>query len=238
MKTTGTDLIPEIVPAESWDEEFVVKHSIPSSTRQEPAKALLLFSELLHLGPSTRVLDAGSGNGRNAIYLAKRGCKVTAVDFADSAISATRRSAKQAGLEDNIVVVKHSIDDPLPFPDHSFDFVLDAYTFCHFLGDAIGQRFWSAMSRVVRPRGQLLSIAFSPEDEYYAQFLADGPDGSLVRDPSNGIWKRLYTEDQIRSLFSPIFELQYFTRFEFSDIVFGESYRRVVFASVLRNTLQ
>ena len=101
MDTKIDAIIPEIVPKEFWEQEFAVKHSIPSSTREEPAKALLLFSDVLTLREPMKVLDAGCGNGRNAVYLAKRGCEVTALDFADSAIKETRRRATQAGVADN-----------------------------------------------------------------------------------------------------------------------------------------
>jgi SAM-dependent methyltransferase len=234
MNTKMAVTVPEIVPKELWEQEFSVKHSIPSSTRQEPAKALVLFSEMLNLGKPMKVLDAGCGNGRNTIYLAKRGCEVTALDFADSAIRETQHRAMLAGVAERVSIVRHFMDDPTPFPSESFDFALDAYTFCHFLAKEVAQKFWEDMSRVVRPDGQLLSIVFSPEDEYYARLLMDSPDGSLVCDPSNGIWKRLYTESEIKSFFAARFEIRYFAKFEFADIVLGKSYQRVVLACVLR----
>lgn len=238
MQTKTTTTIPEIVPRELWEQEFSVKRCIPSSTRDEPAKALLQFSEMLNLVGPVRVLDAGCGNGRNAVYLAKRGCKVTALDFSDSAIRETQRRVTESGVAEKVSVVKHFLDDPAPFQEESFDFVLDAYTFCHFLREEAGRKFWRDMARVTRSGGHLLSVVFSPEDEYYAQFLKDSPDGLLVRDPTNGIWKRLYTEREIKGLFAAIFELRYFARFEFTDTVLGKPYRRVVLISVLRKLLK
>jgi SAM-dependent methyltransferase len=126
------------------------------------------------------------------------------------------------------------MDSPVPFPEETFDFVLDAYVFCHFLRDEMGQRFWQDMSRVTKRNGRLLSIVFSCEDEYYSRLLKDSPDGMLVQDPANGIWKRLYSERALKGLFSSWFRLEYFAKFEFSDVVLGEPYRRVVFTSVLQ----
>jgi len=225
---------PGIVPKESWDNEFATIRAIPSSTRMDPAKALVLFSELLKIGAPMKVLDAGSGNGRNALYLAKRGCQVTALDFSELVLKEAQCRVTEAGLSDKVSFVKHSLPERTPFPDKYFDFVLDAYLTCHFLGNAIWEHFWSEMDRITKPRGQLLSIAFSLEDEYYRRFLKDSPDGSLVCDPANGIWKRLYSDQQMRNLFKQRFELEYFGKFEFSDSVFNTPYRRVVFTSVLR----
>jgi SAM-dependent methyltransferase len=226
--------VPEFVPKELWEQEYAVKCCIPSSSRREPAKALLLFVEMLGLRAPLKVLDAGCGNGRNAVYLAKRGCQVTAVDFSDWAIRQTHRLALEEGVADRVSVVQHSLNQPVSFSEQSFDFILDAYTFCHFLRQEMAVKFWEDMARLVRASGRLLSIVFSPEDEYYARFLKNSPDGSLVYDPANGIWKRLYTERNIKSFFGPFFEIAYFAKFEFPDLVLGRAYRRVVLTSILR----
>ena len=235
--TQGT--VPEIVPKEAWEREFTVTNAIPSSTRTEPAKAVLMFREMLGLGTSTRVLDAGAGNGRNSLYLAKQGCDVTAIDSSESALDETRRRVEEAKLTQHVSIVQHSLGTtPVPFPANSFDFVLDAYVFCHFLADEIRHGFWCDMGRITKPGGHLLSIVFSHEDEYYAQFLADSPDGMLVRDPANEIWKRLYSEGQIKSFFADQFEMKYFAKFEFSDLVLDRVYRRVLLTSVLKKPTQ
>jgi ubiquinone/menaquinone biosynthesis C-methylase UbiE len=234
MHSGAATTIPGIVSKETWDNEFGTVHAIPSSTRMEPAKALVLFAELLGIHPPMSVLDAGTGNGRNALYLAKRGCSVTALDFSDLVLEKTLRGAKEAGLSDKISVVKHSLPARTPFRADSFDLVLDAYLSSHFLRSDIWEHFWTEMDRVTKPGGRLLSIAFSMEDEYYKQLLPDSPDGTLVCDPANEVWKRLYSEQQLKALFTRQFHLEYFAKFEFSDRVFEKAYRRVVFTSVLR----
>lgn len=45
-----------------------------------------------------RALDLGCGTGRNAIYLARRGWKVTGVDLVGHAIAVARRRARAAGV--------------------------------------------------------------------------------------------------------------------------------------------
>jgi tellurite methyltransferase len=45
------------------------------------------------------VLDLGAGDGRNALFLARAGFKVIAVDAVEGAITRLRRSASEAGLE-------------------------------------------------------------------------------------------------------------------------------------------
>src|SRR5881409_1565046 len=50
----------------------------------------------LHPG---RALDVGCGTGRDAVYLAKRGWPVTAVDMVDKALDQARQRAAAEGVE-------------------------------------------------------------------------------------------------------------------------------------------
>src|SRR5215468_10681713 len=97
--------LQQFVPSDVWNREYSSIRAIPSSTREEPAKALVLFADLMGLAGNIHILDAGSGNGRNAVFLARRGCDVTAVDFSKEALSETKRRAQSAGLNHKIRVV-------------------------------------------------------------------------------------------------------------------------------------
>jgi SAM-dependent methyltransferase len=46
-----------------------------------------------------RALDIGCGSGRDAVYLAKRGWRVTAVDLVDAALAAGRQRADAEGVD-------------------------------------------------------------------------------------------------------------------------------------------
>jgi cyclopropane fatty-acyl-phospholipid synthase-like methyltransferase len=234
MQSRATTAIPGFVPRDSWEEEFGVIRAIPSSGRAQPAKALVLFAEVLGLQSPTKVLDVGAGNGRNTIYLANRGCRVTALDFSEVALKEIRQKINDAGVSDRVAVVTHHLPDPTPFSEQSFDFVLDAYVSCHFLRDDVRTGFWKDMARITRRDGRLLSVVFALEDEYYSRLLKNSFGDSVVCDPVNGIWKRLYSENQIKEFFLQQFQLEYFAKFEFPDRVLGETYRRVVFTSVLK----
>ena len=49
--------------------------------------------------PGKTVLEIGCGTGTNAIAFARRGCRVTAVDFVDLAVRRAREKARKAGVE-------------------------------------------------------------------------------------------------------------------------------------------
>jgi SAM-dependent methyltransferase len=98
--------------------------------------------------PGMRVLDVGTGNGRNvAIRAAQRGAEVVGLDITDAWFGSGRETAAEAGVELEWVV---GAAEELPFEDASFDRVLS--TFGHMFAPdhrAAGQE----LLRVCRPGG-------------------------------------------------------------------------------------
>jgi ubiquinone/menaquinone biosynthesis C-methylase UbiE len=82
--------------AASYDESF---------THRSPARLLrnLVWSYLApHLRPGLRVLDLGCGTGEDALWLAGKGCSVTAMDGSPAMLQATERKAREHGLAGRI----------------------------------------------------------------------------------------------------------------------------------------
>ena len=82
---------------EDWDRRYAEVESLWSA---KPNRVLVAEVESL---PPGRALDLACGEGRNAIWLAERGWKVTAVDFSRVAIERARASAERAGVEADFV---------------------------------------------------------------------------------------------------------------------------------------
>jgi len=216
-----------------WDREYADLKVIPSSERRTPSKALLLFAELLDYGHFKRVLDSGCGNGRNAVYLARKGCEVQAVDFSSVAVSKARHEVESQGLVDRVQLYYRSVLDTLPFPAEYFDLVLDSYVFCHFLGND-RENYRRNMQLLTKPDGYFMLSVFPPEDGYYGPMPRIHAGESIVKDPNNGLSKRLYTEREIEEYFSPDFQVVYSTSFRFNDTVRKETYLRRVLTIVFR----
>lgn len=102
--------------------------------------------------PPGRALDLGSGEGRNAIWLAEHGWRVTAVDFSPVATERGQQLATQRGVEVDWVVA-----DLLDYqPEESaFDAVLVVYL--HLLPDALTTVLHRAV-RAVAPGGRIFVI--------------------------------------------------------------------------------
>ena len=95
-----------------------------------------------------RALDLACGEGRNAIWLAERGWKVTAVDFADVAVDRGRARERGADVEWVVADVLQWIP-----PAGAFDFVLLCYL---QLPDHERRPVWRNAARALAPGGTLL----------------------------------------------------------------------------------
>jgi SAM-dependent methyltransferase len=57
------------------------------------------LERLLRLAPGRRAVDIACGEGRNSIYLARHGFRVTGIDISDAGIAKAERRARAEGLE-------------------------------------------------------------------------------------------------------------------------------------------
>ena len=128
-----------------------------------------LVAEVAALTPG-RALDVGCGEGADAIWLARRGWTVTAIDISDVAV----RRAREAG-EGADVAVEWVCGDALrtPFPARSFDLVSMQYP---ALPKAAGEAAVRRLLDTVRPGGLLLAVYHDLDDEHREHMKEKGLD--------------------------------------------------------------
>jgi SAM-dependent methyltransferase len=111
-----------------------------------------LVSEVESLVPG-RALDLGSGEGRNAVWLAEKGWHVTAVDFSEVGIAKGREMALHRGVEVSWVAEDLNRYEP---PDAGFDLVILFYI--HLPPEERAELLAKAV-RAVGPGGTVLVVA-------------------------------------------------------------------------------
>lgn len=130
--------------------------------------------------PAGRALDLGSGEGRNSVWLAERGWRVTAVDFSEVAIDRGREQAREAGVEASIAWVN---EDLLEFRPATGVFDLVLSLFVHLPAEdrrAVLRRAVDSLAE----GGTILVVGYDRAN------ATEGKDG--VRDP-----KLLFTAEEI-----------------------------------------
>jgi 2-polyprenyl-3-methyl-5-hydroxy-6-metoxy-1,4-benzoquinol methylase len=132
--------------AQSWDKRYADAELVWSADPNQ-----FFAAEVADLPPG-RALDLGTGEGRNAMWLANQGWEVTAVDFSAVAIDKARAIAESRDLSVNWVVADMS--DYIPDAG-SFDLV--ALVYIH-LQPAVHHHVLRGAAAALAPGGTLLVI--------------------------------------------------------------------------------
>ena len=133
------------------------------------------LAEVAAIERSDEVLDAGSGVGGTARYLADQfGCRVTTVDLTQEYCDTSRWLNQLVGLDGDISVHHGDVTD-LPFPSASFTVVMSQHV---QMNVADKTRLYEEARRVLRPKGRLAIwdiIAGTPGELDFPLPWADQP---------------------------------------------------------------
>jgi SAM-dependent methyltransferase len=143
---------PEPTQGRDWD--IIYRESTPPWETGKPSGELVRLVDEKVIKPC-RTLEIGCGTGANAIFLAKRGFEMTAVDSSPTAIERARTRAERANALLRIV-----LDDVYSFAKHAetFDLVLDV-GFYHFARQDSLTEFLDLLWHVTRPGVHYLTLA-------------------------------------------------------------------------------
>ncbi|MGJ6966683.1 FAD-dependent oxidoreductase [Streptosporangium sp. G11] len=133
---------------EFWDRRYGESDQIWSGNPNT-----ILVREITDLEPG-RALDLGCGEGADAIWLARRGWRVTATDISGVALDRAARHAAAADVADRVDWQRHDLG--ASFPDGVFDLV--SAHFLHSLGDMPREKILRTAASAVAPGGILLVV--------------------------------------------------------------------------------
>ena len=133
---------------QEWDARYAEREQTftPEPNRQ-------VVQEVAGLEPGV-ALDLATGEGRHAVWLASRGWKVLAVDFAGVGLRRGQARARAAGLDVALAVADVYA---LRWPVARFDLVLAAF-FHPLPSERVG--LYGAAARALRPGGSLLLVSY------------------------------------------------------------------------------
>lgn len=157
----------------------------PWDTGVTPPELVTLVEE--HDGPPERVLELGCGTGTNAVYLARHGWDVTAVDLIDRAVEQAREKAEAEGVSVRVLQGDATRLDDLGVPG-PFDLFFDLSCYC---GIPLHRRdaYAAGLTGRAAPGARLLMFAY-------------GGDAQHNPNPEIKSWDAGVTADELRTRFA------------------------------------
>lgn len=146
------------------------------------APARFLTDHAGYLVPGATALAVADGEGRNSVFMAEQGMRVTALDFAPAALAKARRLADERG----VTVDFRQCD--IMREDWPGDFDLVAGIFIQFVGPDGRREQFRKIKAATKPGGLVMLHGYTPKQIEYG---TGGPPN-----PEN-----MYTEEILRAAF-------------------------------------
>lgn len=152
----------------------------------EPNHFLVQHAPLF--APGSSALLVADGEGRNSVWLARRGLVVTALDIAPVAVDKAAQLAARNQVALNLIVGDMLAPDWPPASLHgTFDWVVGI--FIQFANAAARARQFTAMQQLTRPGGRILLQGYTPKQ---LDYRTGGP----------SVLENLYTPALLRTAFA------------------------------------
>ena len=178
---------------QQWQNSFLEMPEMVGADASIPAlKAVELFKR----EDKIKILELGSGQGRDTIYFARNGFKVHALDYSDRGLEAINEDAKELGLSHLITTNVHDVRNPLPFADETFDACYSHMLFCMALTNAELEFMTQEIRRVLKPGGVNIYTVRHTGDPHYGMGIDRGEDMYEV----NGFIVHFFSVEKVENL--------------------------------------
>jgi cyclopropane fatty-acyl-phospholipid synthase-like methyltransferase len=149
-----------------------------------------------------KAVDLGCGAGAYTIELAKRGFEMTGVDFSEKAVDLAKERTEKAGVKCSFKVadlIRETVGD-------TFDLAFE-WEVLHHVFPEDREAYLDNVRALLNPDGLYLSVCFSEKSPQF------GGKGKLRKTP---LGTELYhsSEEELRALFEPRFEILGFSTME------------------------
>lgn len=176
-----------------------------------PDENLVAYFERGLLDPG-KVLELGCGPGRNAIYLAQKGCSVDAVDLSQEALTWGKERAQEKNVQVNFI--QSNMFD-LEIEEAEYDLVYDSGCF-HHIAPHRRIHYLETVKKALKPGGAYSITCFVEGGELGGAALSDY-EVYRQRSLMGGLG---FTEEKLRTIFKE-FELVELRKMKKTDKAFG-----------------
>lgn len=203
QKTNRASFVLHAKQRRIWEQEHKRPAMFPTVDSNVPDPGVVRFWDFVYLrkrNTGISGLEICCGKGRNSIWLAENGAKMTAFDFSRTAMAEARRLQRKLPVADRVTFRLHDALAPWPFEARSFDFIVDSFGTAD-IESAGGREFViQEAARVLKKRGLYFLQIDSPERGFFAERMKShpGPHKNTLLFP-NGKIESVLTEEDVTS---------------------------------------
>jgi SAM-dependent methyltransferase len=180
-----------------------------------------------------KVLDLGSGTGKNSLFLAERGSDVVGIELSNTAVKLAQARAVEKDVPADFRV--GDIGQPFPFADDNFDLLLDVVS-SNSLSESERNNFINESFRVLKPGGYFFVKALCRDGDKNAQNLIEkspGKEKDTYKLPGLGLIERTFTQEAFLQTFNKFQILNLERKSSYTQFD-GKSYKRFFWVAYLQ----
>ncbi len=179
--------------SQHWETNFSNKPEMFGLEPSLPAKkALKIFQEK----NINKIIELGSGLGRDTIYFAKNSIHVTALDYSPSGIRTINEKSEKNNLSQNISTKIFDVRKKLPFKNNSIDACFSHMLYCMAFTSNELENLNNEILRILKPNGINIYTVRHFEDGDYKKGIHRGED--LYE--NDGFVVHFFSKEKVNSL--------------------------------------
>lgn len=206
--------------AGGWENAYRLNAQDQSLWKDDPIEFLPGKVETLKAFGVRNILDAGCGDARNLVFLARHGFNCTGLDISPAGLEKANQKLREAKLP-ACLVAGDLAQLPSPFPKGLFDAVVCLDVFGQIPDTA---RLVTGFRKVLAPGGYLLVNLYTPDDQTFGEGVKIGPNTFQYR----GTLFKFFSEPTVSEILKG-FEIVHLEKMRWEDPPHGDfrPYRHV-----------
>jgi len=192
--------------SQHWEKNFSSK---PGMFGLEPSQAAIKALKTFKEKNISRIIELGSGLGRDTIFFAKNSIFVEALDYSPTGIKTTNKKAKELNISKFIKARVYDVRQKLPFDDQSFKGCFSHMLYCMAFATKELISLSSELQRIIKPKGINIYTVRHIDDSDYGVGIHRGE--NLYE--TGGFIVHFFSKEKIKKL-STGFEIKNIEKFE------------------------
>ena len=156
-----------------WRKMYAEHVDMFGKERSYPARRA---AEIFGTSGAKKILELGSGQGRDTLFFARRGFQTYALDYSEEGLHAIQKKADTLGLSPSLTTICHDVRQRLPFEDNSFDGCYSHMLYCMALTTPELEFLSQEVHRVLKPGGLNIYTVRHTADPHYRMGIDRGDD--------------------------------------------------------------